>query len=122
MGCVRCISRTDIGETIVQKNISESVVKLEEIERDIITGSQGLFSASIIKFTKTVIFLYKLIDKDVPEYTESFNTKLFNLTFFNYVKVISLRLRRYFISKKIFWRFNMLSLPLEVKIVRRLLK
>ncbi len=115
-GTSLCISRTDVGEKFIQHSIASGVVKLEEIDRNMIIGSQGLLSNSRLRHAKANIFLAKFSNKAYPKlYGKSYNE--INPKLSDYFKFILLGINKKILSKKLFWGCGTLVLPIEKKLI-----
>lgn len=104
IGTSVCLSRTYIGEKIIQRLKSTDAVAIEAIRCNKIIQSES----NIITFKKGLksrIILFKLLSKKVPRY----NSELFKMDFITYLKYILksilLYLRIYISSKRYFWKF-----------------
>lgn len=99
------ISRSKLGEKILQSLISERKIELNKINADSVVQSQSNMLRFKKESLKARFFLFKLLGKNIPVYnSEIFKPKF--ITYLKYVlKFILLYLRIYISSKRYLWRF-----------------
>jgi len=94
------ISRTAIGESILNRMLSKQKIEIAKISSHDIAALQGYFYSK--KYVKARFHLLSLIGKKIPRYTN----KLPNPTIFNYFnEIVCSSPISYFASKWYLWKF-----------------